>query len=183
MSAMNNRVDPRALNVQVLCKDAGRLEGEWSLTEMLRLHDSLFAQPADTAPVVWSAQGALQSASGGEPEVWLQVQAEVAVTLQCQRCLQAMAHTLVVDRPFRFVRTEAQAEALDEAAEEDVLVLPPRLDLHALIEDELILALPLVPRHAGVCPSPLPLAADDLLDDEPAPNPFAALAALRGKPQ
>ena len=169
--------------MQSLCHERGHLEGEWPLTGMHRLNDSLFEQPADKAQVTWAAQGVLRPTSGSEPDIWLQVQAGVLVTLQCQRCLQAMAHTLLVDRPFRFVRTEAQAEALDEAAEEDVLVLVPRLDLHALIEDELILALPLVPRHAGACPSPLPMPADDLPDDDPAPNPFAKLAALRSKPQ
>ena len=180
---MSSRTDPLALSVQSLCSEEGHLEGEWPLTGMHRLGDSLFEQPADTTQVVWAAQGVSRPTSGSEPEIWMQVQAEVSVTLQCQRCLQGMAHTLSVDRPFRFVRTEAQAEALDEASEEDVLVLAPRLNLHELIEDELILALPLVPRHADVCPSPLPMPVDDLPDDEPAPNPFAKLAALRGKPQ
>ena len=79
----------------------------------------------------------------------------------------------------RFVRSEAEAERLDEVSDDDVLVLLPRLDLHELAEDELILALPLVPRHDDVCPEPLPMPIDDLPSEEPAPNPFAALAALR----
>ena len=78
------------------------------------------------------------------------------------------------------MRGEAEAARLDEESEDDVLELPPRLDLHALVEDELILALPLVPRHER-----LPGAAaraggtDAPEDDAPAPHPFAALAALR----
>ena len=181
MATQNRPQDPRALSVQSLCNDEGSIEGEWPLKGMSRLDDSLFERPTDAALVRWSTQGASRPTSGGEPELWLQVQADVAVTLQCQRCLQAVAHTLTVDRPYRFVRTEAQAEALDETTEEDVLVLVPRLNLHELIEDELILALPLVPRHPGACPSPLPMPVDDLPQDEPAPNPFAKLAALRGK--
>ena len=46
-----------------------------------------------------------------------------------------------------------------------------------LIEDELLLAMPIVPRHE-VCPEPLVATVDELPDD-PAPNPFAALAALK----
>ncbi len=172
-------IDPRTLNVAQLCHDAGSLAGQWPLAGMKRLVDSLF-EPAAVASVIdWSASGALLPASGGEPEVWLQLRASVAVSLQCQRCLQAVMQPLAVDRRLRFVRSEAEAERLDEASDDDVLVLLPRLDLHELTEDELILALPLVPRHEGPCPDPLPMPADDLPGEEPAANPFAALAALR----
>ena len=175
----DHATDPRTLNVALLCQDDGRVAGQWPLLGMPRLHDSLF-EAADAASAVdWSASGFLLPASGGEPQVWLHLQATAPVALQCQRCLQTVAQTLVVDRRLRFVRSEAEAERLDETSEDDVLVLSPRLDLHALVEDELILALPLVPRHDGPCPLPLPLPADDLQDEEPAPNPFAALAALR----
>ena len=51
--------------------------------------------------------------------------------------------------------------------------------LRELIEDELILGMPLVPRH-GVCPKPLPVPVDDL-PVVPEENPFAALAGLKGK--
>ena len=78
-----------------------------------------------------------------------------------------------------FVEGEEAAAALDAETEDDVLALTPTLDLLALVEDELLLALPLVPRHE-VCLQPLPRA---LVDDDPAvasaDNPFAALAALK----
>ena len=63
------------------------------------------------------------------------------------------------------------------------MALPRSLDLRALVEDELILELPLVPRH-DACPQPLPQPASDPLEAqvEAAPNPFAKLAVLkRGK--
>ena len=87
-----------------------------------------------------------------------------------------------MQRRFLFVGSEAEAEQLDAESDDDHLVLMPRLDLLLLVEDELILELPLVPRHEGVCPEPLPFP--DVADaaEEPAdarPNPFAALAALR----
>jgi len=102
------------------------------------------------------------------------------VPLQCQRCLQTMTQTLRVDRRFRFVRNEEQAAELDEESDDDVLALPTRLDLVALLEDELILALPIVPRHDS-CPQPLPIQPAAEADEEAAPHPFAALAALRGR--
>ena len=192
-------IDPRMLNVAQLCHDAGSLAGQWPLAGMKRLLDSLYEQTAGDSSVEWSASGALLAASSSQPEVWLQLRAhgsllpviggeaemwlelhaEADVPLQCQRCLQALMQPLAVDRRLRFVRSEAEAERLDETSDDDVLVLPPRLDLHELIEDELILALPLVPRHPGLCPEPLPMPVDDLPDEEPAPNPFSALATLR----
>jgi uncharacterized protein len=45
------------------------------------------------------------------------------------------------------------------------------LDLRALVEDELILALPMVPRH-DVCPEPLPLAGRKPEQAAEAPNPL-----------
>ena len=171
---------PRSLNVNGLCQEAGQLTGHSPLSDMARLHESLFDAPPAEVAVDWSAQGSMLPGSGGQPGVWLHLRASVPVTLQCQRCLQPVSQALEVDRHFRFVRSEQEAERLDETAEEDVLVLMPRLDLHELLEDELILALPLVPRHDDRCPVPLTLPIDDLLAEAaPPPNPFAALAALR----
>jgi uncharacterized protein len=178
--------DSRTLNVQALCRDSGQVAGLWPLAGMSRLAQGLYGESAANDSVHWSAQGSLRPASGGDPELWLHLRASAVVTLQCQRCLQALLHPLLVDRRFRFVRTEAEAERMDEKAEDDVLVLTPRMRLDELVEDELILALPLVPRHEAACPSPLPLPVDDLEEDAPAPNPFASLAALRpgkGRPQ
>ena len=172
--------DPRNLNVQALSQDAGQLAGRVALARMPRLLGSWFGEPASDAVVDWSAQGLAQSATGRDPGVWLHVRASLGVTLQCQRCLQAVSQLLEVDRHFRFVHSASEAERLDASVDEDVLELAPRLDLHQLLEDELILALPLVPRHEGLCPTPLPLPLDGVpAEAAPPPNPFAALAALR----
>jgi uncharacterized protein len=90
-----------------------------------------------------------------------------------------------VDRWFRFVADEATAEALDDDSEEDLLALEPRPSLVELVEDELILSLPLVPLHER-CPQPLS-TADGPAGGEKAPgserpHPFAALAKLKGRP-
>jgi uncharacterized protein len=154
------------------------MQGQWPLADMTRLGAGFCA--ATDAGVAWRANGSLEPVAGAEPELWLELQADADVPLECQRCLQPMIEHLQVRRRLRFVRTEEQAARLDEESEDDVLALPPRLDLRELLEDELILALPIVPRH-GLCPQPLPLAAAPD-DEEPAPKPFAALAALRGRP-
>jgi uncharacterized protein len=92
-----------------------------------------------------------------------------------------MTVELNVAPSLRFVGDEAQAEALDEHSDDDVLALSAALDLHALVEDELILALPLVPRHAR-CPQPLPMSAGEAdMASAQGPSAFAALAGLRKK--
>ncbi len=90
-----------------------------------------------------------------------------------------MRLALEAERRIFFVEGEEAAAALDAENEDDVLALAPALDLKELVEDELLLALPLVPRHE-VCPEPLPRAlVEDDPAGEPADHPFAALAALK----
>ena len=73
--------------------------------------------------------------------------------------------------------------AEDDAAVEDLLVLGPQFDLIEVLEDELLMALPLVPMH-DVCPD-LPVFSAGVLDmpknSADKPNPFAALAQLKKK--
>ena len=89
---------------------------------------------------------------------------------------------LHAERRVFFVQGEDAAEALDAESEDDVLALTPALDLADLIEDELLLALPLVPRHER-CPEPLaPAFVEDDAAADPADHPFAALAALKRGP-
>jgi len=181
--AKDRNADPRRLDVYAFASTAGALAGEWPQRDFTRLTDSLMPTPGDTLPppVAWSAAGEARPVSGAAPECWLRLEAHSTVTLQCQRCLQPMAEAVAIDRDFRFVHDEDEAARLDEESEDDVLVASRSFDLRELVEDELILALPLVPRHAS-CPQPLPMsAADEEVDDE-APNPFAALAALRRPP-
>jgi uncharacterized protein len=137
--------------------------------------------PAQT--VAWSAVGERRVVAGGEPEVRLRLHASSALRVTCQRCLQPMVVTLDVRPILRFVHGEDQAQRLDEESDEDVLALTATLDVRELTEDELILALPLVPRH-DTCPRPLPMGsaapdADRSPDAGTAPHPFAALASLR----
>jgi uncharacterized protein len=180
MSKDRPAADPRLLELRSACADGLALTGQWPLTGFERLLPSLAAVPAD-ASVAWQAQASERPVAGGPPERWLHLSAQATAPLQCQRCLGLLAEVLRVDRRFRFVDDADEAERLDETSDDDVLVQPPRLDVHDLLEDELILALPLVPRHDSDCPEPLPapLIAPDAPVEAERPHPFAALAALR----
>ena len=175
--------DPRRLDVAALARDGGRLEGRWPLASFDRLcQDHPSDAPATEGNVRWAARGELRKVPGGEAQVWLHLDCAATVHRSCQRCLHAVALPLHVQRALRFVADETQAEQLDLDSDEDVLTLERALDLHALVEDELLLALPMVPRHEH-CEPPA-AGVDETLpsDDETREHPFAALAQWRGKP-
>ncbi len=178
---MKAEFDPSRLDVETFAKAGATLDGTWPLDALPRLAAS---SPADevptgrsTPPVVWSARGESRAVKGGPPQVWLHVQADAEIGLECQRCLQPVLTSVAAERSFLFVAGEDVAAELDVDVEDDVLAITRALDVLGLIEDELLLALPLVPRHDR-CPQPLPVRDDPLPADE-TPHPFAVLAALK----
>ena len=179
---MDKTFKPRHLDIKAFAQAGAELEGQAPLSEWPRLLAEQFVgQQAQQAGVVrWRLQGRMVPVVGGSPQVGLALLAEVDLALQCQRCLTAVVEKIQAERDFLFVADEATAEAMDEDSEADVLVISRDFDALSLIEDELILALPLVPRHE-VCPLAVPTAmADEDFDGaSERPNPFAALAALK----
>lgn len=172
----------RRLDARAFAEAGASWEEQRPLADLERLAQERC--PGDDRPgtVSWQAHGEMRPGTGGTPVVWLHVGAHTSVPLSCQRCLGPVDTPLEVDRWFRFVADEATAEAEDDDSEEDVLALEPRPDLLALLEDELLMALPLVPMHV-VCPEALPHSAGDIDTASPsmaeAPHPFAALSKLK----
>lgn len=181
---MPDAYNAQRLDVSAFARAGAELAGCEPLSAWPRLLEVAHGQ-GQGREVRWQAQGQWRAEPGGGAQVWLHLQAQVVLPLVCQRCLEPAEVLVQAERWFRFVATEAQAEALDEEIEEDVLVLARDFDLRTLVEDELLLALPLVPRHA-VCPVEPRLSAQDA-DFEAAqaerPRPFAALAGLKGSPR
>ena len=184
LAPMKKVFDPRRLDVKAFAAEAGRLAGE----ERMGAHARLMAETEGRgveSSLAWSATGELRNPQHVHPEVWLRLQASAVFPLTCQRCLGPVEVPVAVDRPFRFVEDEPTALAQDDASEEDLLALSRSFDLVELIEDELLMDLPVAPRHQ-VCPEPVKLAvADDGFEAEPAKkeNPFALLQRLKsGKP-
>lgn len=184
--------DPDRLDVAAFAKEAGELAGRWPLARLPRLAESAVVGPivdpgdegrrqgeGPDAAVAWSARGESRAAPGTGHQTWLHLRARAPIELECQRCLAPVRYELEVDRHFLFVHGEEAAARLDEESEDDVLALTRALDLPELIEDELLLTMPLVPRH-DVCPEPLlPPGTPDLADQGAPLHPFAALAALK----
>ena len=80
----------------------------------------------------------------------LRLRVSGAVQLQCQRCLDGFEHEINIETALRLVAPEAlDTEYDDNPDEPDCIASSAELDLAALIEDEVLLALPAYPRHAG----------------------------------
>lgn len=106
------------------------------------------------------------------------IEGHVEATLwqTCQRCLEEMP--IRVDSNFSLVVVQGydEAEQLDDTFE-PLLAEEGAVSLLELVEDELLLALPVVALHAH-CEAP---AYDDeeMTVEEPRENPFAALKHLK----
>lgn len=179
---MKREFAPERLNVPGFTAAAATLEAADPVPTYVRLVAEL-AVPAPDAVVRWEAHGEERPGADGKAAPWLHLVAEATVPLVCQRCLSPVDTLLSVDRWFRFVADEATAEAQDEESEEDLLVVSRDFDLRALIEDELLMEIPVMPVH-DVCPTPVQLSSSDedfKAAEEAKPNPFAVLGALRSR--
>jgi uncharacterized protein len=151
----------------------GECKADTPLAQLPRVLDACLSVPDIGQRVCqWVLRGELRSVAGIS-QAWLHLHAELSVAQTCQRCLEPMDIPLQVDRWFRLVADEATALAEDDDCEEDLLAMSDEFDAQALLEDDLLLAMPLVPRHLD-CHAPLSAALEDDL-----PHPFAALASLK----
>ena len=105
----------------------------------------------------------------------------------CRRCLEPVEFPLTVDAEVEVVGHESNT-AGREAGERMVVAPGDALDVFALVEDEVLLALPFAPAHApGECgpmpaptTGPVPGAGSEVEEVAPArENPFAVLSRLK----
>jgi uncharacterized protein len=179
---MKHDYDARHLNMVAFAQGHGALDGAEHLVSLARLAGEAHG-PIELTMVQFNARGSLRADGAADDQVWLTLSAQVALPMICQRCLGPVVVPVQFEREFRFVANEELAEAEDEACEEDVLVLSRDFNLLDLVEDELIMALPVVPKHE-VCPVTvmLQVADPDFHEDlAEKPNPFAVLEQLKTK--
>lgn len=175
---MENQSNTPHIDVKAFAKAQTHLAGQTPLSQFERLSRDCVGNV--TGDVMWSIQGSIQPAAIGPPSAWVHVTATASVPLICQRCLGKVDLALSVDQDFRFVADEAIALAEDDDSDEDLLVLSRDFDVLALIEDELLMAMPIVPMHEA-CESEHAPTSDastaDVLEEKP--HPFAALRGLK----
>ncbi len=172
--------DPHRLDIRRFAEAGAHLEASTGLQGFARLRAETL-QPEQALPVHWQAQGEVVNPRHMHPEIWVHLQADTQLPLVCQRCLAPVDVPLTVSRSFRFVTDEATAAAQDDEVEEDLLALSRSFDLLELVEDELLMEVPVAPRHE-VCPEPVKMSAEDAGFDAPPvekEHPFAVLGRLK----
>lgn len=106
----------------------------------------------------------------------LDLRVEAGLSLVCQRTLEEFVYPVSIDQRLGVIAHEAEEAALPEGYE-PLLAADGQLAIADVIEDELILALPVVPLKPGA-PLEWNDPSDDGVDAQP-DNPFAALGSLK----
>ena len=97
------------------------------------------------------------------------------VFLTCQTSLEAFRHEISIDEKLVLAKDEASLPPIEEESDaEDYLVADGPLDIRDLVEDAVLLALPMVPRKPGLDAT---AAGRDGGPGEA--SPFAALERLK----
>lgn len=197
-------LDLHALDLFEFARTGGQAAGQFSVDELTRLAAEV---PADAMSLDgydpslrWQAEGGLvrelRPDGNASDEPYLRVAVHGAIWLRCQRCMEPFCMPLNIGVEYRIVASDDEADerALDDTSF-DVIVGSRAFDFVGLVEEELLLSLPVVPKHdvcARVHESLVTGAAgerahdpgDDAGQAQPGDegrreHPFAALEALK----
>jgi len=164
---------PVEIDAVTLADRGRRLQGHLPLTAFKRLAGWL---EGTTGEVEFD----LAFARGDDNRRWLRGHVTGQFELQCQRCLDHFALPLAWEFGLVLVEAEAEADALPEDMEAVVVGSARAVHTVDLVEDELILALPLIPRCEAVrrCRPAVDVLESERIDEvteEPRQQPFAGL--------
>lgn len=163
---------PERVNPWQLAVEGGRLDGELALAELPRL-----AALLDHADGMVSV--ALEAGIDGDGLRFIRGRLRAEVELICQRCLCPLRLPIVATVSLGLTRGEAEFDHLPD--EYEPLLVPERdIAIAGLVEDELLLALPQVPRHedAQDCEANGYVTSGANAPDAEHRQPLAALASL-----
>ncbi len=151
------------INNLEFAKSQLKLDDSLDVSQLSRLTEML--ANADKTSIKFQLIGASKRFS--QPSLQLTVKANLVMT--CQRCLDEMNVNL--DLNFDYLIDSAKINEVEDIDEIDWLEANHEMDVGELIEDELLLAMPIAPTHAHDC-SKLSTQSGEK------PNPFAALKGL-----
>jgi uncharacterized protein len=148
-------------------RTGSKLHGAWPVADLSRLRDML---RTDEGTLRYELLGVPQER--GVPVLRLKVNGTLQIT--CQRCLGALEFPLQIDVPLHLAATQAEADAEPLEAEGPELIVAGReMPVRDLVEDEVLLAIPLAPRHERCAGRELRAAVEES-------SPFAGLRGLIG---
>lgn len=153
-----------------LARQSQVLEGNLPLAKMGRLARVLCSEKADV-----SIKSSFGIDAGGTYFARGTVTAKVE--MECQRCMQAVPVELNAAFALAFVSSEKGVERVSDTYD-PIVVQDEQVVLAELVEDELLLALPIVAKHQGEdCLPKFKNPSDAVVEEKP--NPFAVLAQLK----
>ncbi|MBL0011556.1 MAG: DUF177 domain-containing protein [Nitrosomonas sp.] len=155
-------------------QSAGIHRGKIPVDVLVRLHDFLFDKEGE---LIYQISG--QFDKNEKPGLQLEIIGKIH--LSCQRCLEKLSHEVDLQTFLVLAKTEAELDQTDEDDTVDAILSTPDMDVVSLIEDEIILSLPISSRHAdGECSiQELESINDNLTSKKQSAHPFAALIALK----
>ena len=159
-------MEARYINNLDFAKRQQVLDGDVDLPEMARLQSALAEGAIGDSGIRFKLTG--RSQQYHLPSLHLDIEANL--TMVCQRCLEKMQ--VPIDLHFDYVVSAEESAALDESDEVDWVEQSDAMDIAALIEDELLIALPIAPVHASLC-------KQLNLESGEKPNPFSVLKNLK----
>jgi len=107
---------------------------------------------------------------------------QTSIQLICERCMSQMTLQMDIPALLGIIRHERKVEGLAEQYEPWIIDDAKQVDPALMVEDELILALPIVPKHDYVClPDDVWQAGEAESEADKPVSPFAVLAALKEK--
>lgn len=144
------------------------LRGEVPVAELERLADGLYDRSGNLRYL-------LVGQTDGRQRLRLRLEVAGTINLRCQRCLERLPYPVALDS--RLLLLEEKAGGAEADIEDlDAVAVNPELDVWSLVEDEVLLAQPMAPRHDdGECQAVV------RGDKDPAAAPFAVLAGLKQK--
>lgn len=150
-------------------RNAGAHHGKIALSKFERLQDYLTDNDGEL-------QYAVTGTLNREARPVLQIVVQGSINLQCQRCLGQIGHALDLQTDLLLAQNENELSSLDEDESVDCILATSDMDALALIEDEIILSLPISPRHGENECLVDNIHSNDAAGEKPL---FAALAALK----
>ena len=148
------------------------VEGRLPLSALTRLGDSLVDADGEVRFSLDFAQDALRVS-------YVELKIDAELPLLCQRSLQRFLFPVAIVQRLGLIREEAEEAGLPEGYEPLLMPDDGMLSIVELVEDELILAVPVVPIMPGTEAMDGDWPAEDAEHERV--NPFAALSALKNK--
>jgi uncharacterized protein len=151
---------------------AGRVfEGRLPLRRLERLQDLLASAEGD---LVYRVEFGVDDFD----VAFVDIHVDTGLPLVCQRTMKAFVQPCSISQRLGLMRDEREENALP-AGYEPLLVADGQLHIKDVLEDELILAMPLVALSPGAPLEQVPVTTESEPEAGQSPNPFAALGQLK----